>query len=326
MKKKPTLFIYIVLLLFTIQSKAQDSLQVTVPKDSLKVPKSKWELKNKSNVELSEIAFVNWNAGGTSSISALGSLESSIIYTDGMFKWRNKGALKYGVNKQENIDELRKTEDLIELNSSVGYRTDSTTNWFYSAKLNFKTQFSNGYDYPNTSEPISRFMAPGYLFIGGGVEYGKNIDKFSVYMSPLTVKATFVLDEKLSREGAFGVEPGIVTPDGTVVREGERLREEVGILVSNNYETEVMDNINVKNAISLYSDYLNDFGNVDVDWEVIFDFRVNHFVKASLGSHLKYDNDIKVGDRLANSETRNKMPGAKAQWKQILGIGVELVF
>lgn len=317
----------LVLTLFiSLTSFSQDSLAVAT--DSVKVvePTPPWAFTNKANLDFSEIAFVNWNAGGTNSISALAAYESNLNYTSGMLKWKNKAVLRYGVNKQQNIEELRKTEDLIELISTVGYRTDSITNWYYSAKLNFKTQFSNGYNYPDTSTPISRFMAPGYLFIGGGVEYGKNIDEFSVYMSPLTVKATFVLDEDLANEGAFGVTPAVIREDGTIIQKGERFREEVGILVTSNYEAGLWENIKLKNILSLYTDYLNDFGNIDIDWEVVIDFTVNSFVKASLGSHLRYDNDIKINDPPANNVEREGFVGAKVQWKQILGIGVVVTF
>lgn len=318
--------LFILLLITNLTVFSQDSL--TVAQDSLKPPKvvSAWTFKNKGNLDFNEIAFVNWNAGGTSSISALAGLESALNYKKGLLTWKTKGVLRYGVNKQQNVEELRKTEDLIELNSALGYRTDTITNWFYSARVNFKTQFSNGYKYPDVSTPISRFMAPGYLFVGGGVEYGKNIDTFSLYMSPLTVKATFVLDEELSREGAFGVEPAIILPNGTVIREGERVREEVGILIQSNHEATIWDNISIKNAISLYSDYLNDFGNIDVDWEAVFNFKVNHFVKANLGSHLRYDNDIKITEVPEIEAERETIRGAKVQWKQLLGIGVEVVF
>ena len=35
-------------------------------------------------------------------------------------------------------------------------------------------------------------------------------------------------------------------------------------------------------------------GKVDVDWEVVFDFKVNQYVKATLGSHIKYDNRVQL--------------------------------
>lgn len=100
---------------------------------------------------------------------------------------------RYGINKQQD-KELRKTEGLIEINSNIGYEPDSLSNWYYSARLNFKAQFTNGYKYPDIDNPISKFMAPGYLFFGGGMEYARDREDLSFYVSPITLKTTFVLD------------------------------------------------------------------------------------------------------------------------------------
>lgn len=283
-----------------------------------------WVQKNKASVSLSEVAFVNWNSGGTNSISGLLGMESSANYTDKYFSWRNDVVINYGVNKQQDR-ELRKTEDLFELNSDIGFKPDSISNWYYSAKLNFRTQLANGYRYPDKDMPISRLMAPGYLFFGGGMEYGKNIEQLSFYFSPLTLKATFVLDEDLANAGKFGVTPAVLDSEGNVIVPGKRVRKEVGVLVNNSYEMEVATNIKVKQQVSLYSDYINNFGNVDVDWRIDFDFKVNHFIKATLGSHLRYDDDIKT---IIPSEIEGETDeaGAKVQWKQFLGIGFAVDF
>ncbi|HMQ43554.1 DUF3078 domain-containing protein [Mariniflexile maritimum] len=283
-----------------------------------------WAQKNKALVNLSQVSFSNWNSGGSNSISGLLGMESSANYTDKYFTWRNNGLLKYGINKQQSR-ELRKTDDLLEINSDIGFKPDSISNWFYSAKLNFRTQLTNGYKYPNTDEPISRFLAPGYLFFGGGMEYGKNIDKLSFYFSPLTLKATFVLDEELANAGKFGVTPAVYDADGNVIVAGERVKKEVGILINNGYEMDVATNIKMKQQVSLYTDYINKFGNVDVDWRVDFDFKVNHFVKATLGSHLRYDNDVKTSKPSAVAGEVDEA-GAKVQWKQFLGIGFAVDF
>ena len=283
-----------------------------------------WVQKNKASVNLNEVAFVNWNSGGSNSISGLLGMESSANYADKYFSWRNNALIRYGVNKQQDR-ELRKTDDLLEINSDIGFKPDSISNWFYSAKLNFRTQFANGYSYPNKEVPISRFLAPGYLFFGGGMEYGKNIDKLSFYFSPLTLKATFVLDEDLANAGKFGVTPAVYDTEGNVIVAGERVKKEVGILINNSYEMEVATNIKVKHQVSLYTDYINKFGNVDVDWRVDFDFKVNNFVKATLGSHLRYDNDVKTTKPSA-IEGEFDEAGAKIQWKQFLGIGFAVDF
>ena len=294
-------------------------------KKSTKDEFPKWSINSKVNLDISEVAFVNWNAGGSNSISALIGLAHESNYKYKQFYWNNNFVARYGVNKQES-QELRKTEDLVEINSNLGYRKDSLTNWFFTSRFNFKTQFANGYNYPNTVKPISRFMAPGYLFFGGGIEYGKNIEKFSLYFSPLTLKSTFVLDQELANDGAFGVTPANLDEEGNIIEEGERVRNEFGILITNAYETEVLKNINMKHLVSFYTDYLNDFGNVDVDWQVNLDFKVNSFVRATLGSHLKYDNDIKTQVLVDEEEDEYVEEGAKVQWKQILGVGVVVGF
>lgn len=283
-----------------------------------------WKQKNKAVVDINEVAFVNWNAGGSNSISALVGLESSLNYRDKYFSWKNSANFRYGINKQESR-ELRKTDDLIEVNSSMGYKPDIISNWFYSAKLNFRTQLANGYKYPNKDVPISRFMAPGYLFIGAGMEYGRDIENFGFYFSPLTLKATFVLDEDLANAGAFGVEPAVYDSEENLIRPGERLRKEIGLLLTNNFETPIFENIDLKNQVSLYTDYVNNFGNVDVDWRVDFDFKVNNYVRATFGSHIRYDDDVKTLVE-TNVEGEFDEAGAKIQWKQFLGVGFAVDF
>lgn len=287
-----------------------------------------WTQTNRAGVDINEVAFVNWNSGGTNSISALFAYTSILKYEFRHFIWDNNFSARYGINGQQD-QELRKTDDVFEVRSNLGYQKNKLTNWYYSARFSFKSQFSNGYSYPNTSNPISRFMAPGYLFLGGGAEYGKNIEKLSTYFSPLTLKTTFVLDEDLSNAGSFGVMPAEYDSEGNIIKQGERVRKELGMLLTSAYETTLFENVSIKNFVSFYTDYINDFGNIDVDWEVVFDFKVNSYVKATLGSHLKYDNDVKMLVEVQNPETAETEfveEGASVQWKQMLGVGVVVDF
>ena len=287
-----------------------------------------WENTNTAGLDINEVAFVNWNSGGSNSISGLIGLNSVLRYQYRNFIWDSNLLARYGINKQED-KEFRKTDDLLEIRSSLGFRKNKLTNWYYSARFSFKTQFSNGYNYPNTENAISKFMAPGYLFLGGGIEYGKNIDKFSTYFSPVTLKTTFVFDETLSDAGSFGVMPAEYDTNGNLIRSGERVRKELGILLTSTYEAELFENIAIRNFMSFYTDYINDFGNVDIDWEIVFDFKVNNFVRATLGSHIRYDNDVKIQEEVLNPETDEmefKELGARVQWKQLLGVGVVYEF
>mgnify|MGYP003135987359 CR=1 FL=1 len=266
-------------------------------------PETNWKKLNRVGVDLSEVAFVNWNAGGSNSISGLAEVVLERNYSDSNKKWRNKLVTRYGVNSQEG-QEIRKTDDMLELTSDFGYRRDTLSNWYYSAKFRFASQFTNGYKYPDTSTPISQFMAPGYVFVGVGGEYGQRLDNLSIYASPLTYKSTFVLDQNLANNGAFGVTPAVRDADGNIIREGSHF--------------------NLTNLVNLYTDYLNSFGNIDIDWQLNLNFKVNSFVLAKVGSHLKYDNDIKITE--TNVDGDEVTMGARTQWKQQLGIGVIVDF
>ncbi|WP_121666398.1 DUF3078 domain-containing protein [Mesonia aquimarina] len=281
--------------------------------------KSFWTKLNRFGLDVSEVAFVNWNAGGTNSISGLFNVDIKRVFEKGNIRWKNELIAHYGINKQEGQG-LRKTEDNLEINSTFGYRKDTLSHWFYSAKFNFNTQFSNGYTYPDTSKEISSIMAPGYLFLGIGAEYGGNIERLTFYGSPLTMKSTFVLNQELANEGAFGVTPAVIDEDGNVLKEGENVRTELGVLLTNEFNAQLFENIGFSNRLSLYSDYLNNFGNIDVNWELNFNFKVNEYVLAKLGSHLKYDDDVIIQEENADGDLVGI--GPRVQWKQQLGIGV----
>ncbi len=284
-----------------------------------------WTEENTLGMNMSEVAFVNWNAGGDNAVSALANAKFVRNYKFRYVQWDNDLVLRYGLNAQEGR-KLRKTEDVIRFSSTFGYRRDTITSWYYSAKVRFNTQFTNGYKYPDRSKPISRFMAPGYLFFGGGVSYIPEGKNFNLYISPLTQKATFVLDQELANEGAFGVTKAVRDSNGLIIREGENKFIELGFAITNEWKTPIFTNVNVDHRISLYTDYLRSFGNIDVDWELNFEFIVNDFMKATLGTQIIYDDDIRF-DQTFTPEGAILFAGVpKVQFRQLLAIGVSYSF
>lgn len=281
-----------------------------------------WRTKKEVGLYLNQVSFTNWNAGGTNSISGIITGKASAKYKQEKWFWNSNFNVRYGLNSQEEQG-IRKTDDVIEVISNIGLEKDPTSNWFYSGRFSFNTQFANGFNYPDRETPISRFLAPGYMFFGLGMEYGRHIERLSFYASPFTLKTTFVLNRDLANRGAFGVDPAIYDLEGNILREGKQMRQELGILLTNQFEEEVFENIKVNSLLRLYTDYINSFGNIDVEWELNLDMKVNQYVKATLGSHLRYDNDIKT-DVEQNEVTNEEIviTGAKLQWKQILGVGV----
>jgi hypothetical protein len=280
---------------------------VTIKRTKKAIEPVWWKHKNSIGFDLNEVAFVNWNAGGVNSISGLFKVEFSRMYEKLYTLWNNEVSARYGLNNQQNTG-LIKTDDEIRLASSFGYRKDTVSKWYYTAQVNFRTQFTDGYSEPDEEDPISRFFAPAYFHLGIGGRYNLKEELFSIYMSPLTLKSTYVFDEKLSNEGAFGVEPG------------ERSRHELGILIQTKWEKEIFKNVAMVNDLDLYSDYMNRFGNIDVDWVLSFQFKINKLFQASFRSHLIYDDDIKIKE--TNEDGEVETLGARVQLKQQLGIGI----
>lgn len=266
-----------------------------------------WNHKNVIGFDLNQVSFVNWNTGGQNSVSGLFKVEFARVYEKLYTLWNNQVSARYGLNNQQNLG-LIKTDDEIRLASSFGYRKDTLSNWYFSAQFNFRTQFTDGFKEPEDEDPISRFFAPAYFHLGIGSQYNLKEKLFSIYVSPLTLKSTYVFDEKLSNEGAFGVQPG------------DRSRHELGILVRTKWEKEIFKNVAMENYLELYTDYINEFGNIDVEWILNFQFKINKVFQASFRSHLIYDNDIKIKE--TNEAGEVEILGARVQLKQQLGIGI----
>ncbi|MES2241031.1 MAG: DUF3078 domain-containing protein [Bacteroidota bacterium] len=283
---------------------------------------SHWAKRNVLGFDISEIAFVNWSAGGTSSVSGLIKGDFNRTYENKLVKWVNELSIRYGMNKQDGI-EIRKTDDAFRFNSTFGHRQDPESNWFHSAKLNFNTQLTNGYKYPNKDNPISRLFAPAYMFLGCGAENTTKSKSRVFYVSPFTYKATLVWDQELADKGAFGVEKAIYDTNGNLIRKGKRSKNELGFLITNQYKKEIYKNVVFVNNLSLYSDYVNNFGNVDVDCDLGLNLVVNQYVKANIGTRILYDDDIKNKTEVAGVQVNE---GPKTQIKQVLGVGITYVF
>lgn len=302
------------------KSPKQPTLKIIPPSRFFSL--NQWIKINNVGFDMNEISFSNWNAGGVSSVSGLIKGNFTRIHLFNKSKWYNELVIRYGINKQDGLT-LRKSDDAIRFTSTFGYRKDTLSNWYHSVKFNFNTQFTNGYNYPDTKLPISRLFAPAYTFLGAGAEYFSKKRKLDFYISPLTLKNTLVLDKYLANQGAFGVTKATYDLAGNMISEGAKSKTGLGFLITNEYKKEIVKNINMDNRLSLYSDYLNNFGNIDVDWELQFNLVVNKYVRANVGTHVIYDDNIKITKEINGVQV---IRGAKVQLNQVLGIGLAYAF
>lgn len=300
----------------------RQALRAIYERRALEAPK--WVKYHSLALTLSEMAFRHWKAGGQSSFSAMTEAKVVRRYIASHFFWDNELLLNYGVSIRQG-EEFRKMDDKLTLDSTFGYRSAQMEDWYYSAKMTFNTQITNGYHYPNREKPISKFFAPAYLYLGIGGEYAHPELSLRVFASPLTLKSTLVLSQELADMGAFGVKPAQYNAQNQLIARGARSLTELGILLWGQYEQTLWENIDMHHRISLYTDYIHHLGNIDIDWEMTFLMKVNKHVQARLGLHIKYDDDVKFFQRTdANGNTHAY--GARLQLKQLLGVGVQYAF
>lgn len=265
-----------------------------------------WKAGGNTGLTFSQVSLSNWSGGGENSLSGTFSFNGFLNYTKGKNAWENTLDIGYGLTRQGS-ENVVKTEDRLQFVSKYGRQ--ASQNWFYTALFDFKTQFDKGYkDPPENTILTSRFMSPAYILLSLGMDYKPN-DHFSLYLSPVTGKITIVNDDRLSDQGAFGVTPG------------ENIRSEFGSSLKSIYQKKnIIENVDFKTRLDLFSNLSDHPERVDVEWETQFNFRVNSFLTAKLGTTLVYDHDINYVD---NDGVEH---GPRVQFKQLFGFGVNYEF
>lgn len=306
-----------------LTKKTKDSIHASViKKDSItKVEKPNyWTIKNKPSILFTQTSFVNWVKGGNNTTAGIAAFSGNYNYKKGQLFWNNSALIKYGLSKEDEFNYALKTDDIIQLKSALGYKPNDTSKWYYSGDFSLTTQMAKGYNNNTKTTVISTFFAPARMRIGLGAAYTNKKENITLNISPLTNQVTFVLDQDLANSGAFGVTAAETDGNGNIIKKGENIYSEFGALISAEYKTLIMKNVNLSIKSSFYSDYLNKFGNVDTDIEMNIDMKVNKYIQSTITSHLLYDDDARI---LQDDGTQI---GPKAQLKQILGIGVSYLF
>ena len=253
-----------------------------------------WKIGGLANVNFSQVYLSNWAGGGQNAISTQGILSLFANYNKEKTSWDNSIDLAYGVIKQGEAKSTPwfKNDDRLEVNSKFGHK--ASEKWYYSGLFNFRSQFNYGYSKVGDTVPISNFMAPAYTIVALGMDY-KPSKSFTFFVAPLTTKLTFVMDEYLSGIGAFGVDTGNV------------FRSEIGGYVKLALVKEKpfkMEGVTFKTNLTLFSNYSNEPGNVDVTWETLTNVKLNKYMTISLSTYLIYDHDIDIARYNTDGSTR----------------------
>ena len=242
---------------------------------------SPWTMAGSAGITGSQMTLTNWAAGGDPSVAADIQFNYSIDYKKGNSLWQNRLELAYGLNNTES-NGIRKTNDKIYFSSSYGQKVYESL--YVSGLFKFNTQFAPGYDYSVKNEETgaykqtSGFMAPAYFSGGLGVEWNPKA-WLSVNASPATWKATVVTEEAL--RPIYGVEE-------------HSTRHEFGGNVKIEAKGTIWGDLSGYTRLNLFSNFLENPQNVDVDWTIRFDLKINKWLSANANFHMIYDDDINI--------------------------------
>tara|TARA_B100000809_G_scaffold232405_1_gene248264 strand:- start:4828 stop:5784 length:957 start_codon:yes stop_codon:yes gene_type:complete len=280
-----------------------------------------WKTGGVISLNLTQVSLSNWSAGGENSLSVNGILSLFANLKKGNSTWDNSLDLSYGMLQQGDGDP-RKTDDKIDFTSKYGQK--AFKNWYYAGLVNFKSQMAPGYNFPDDSTEISNFMAPAYVLGAIGMDY-KPSEVFTFFISPLTMKMTIVNDKVLADAGAYGVEAAEYDDFGVQTKKGLTTRSEYGGYLRALFKKDIMKNVNLQSKLELFSNYIEEPTNIDVNWEVLISMKVNKFISATISTQLLYDDDIDIAVDNNNDGIIDAV-GPRTQFKEVLGVGLSYTF
>lgn len=280
-------------LIFSINTFSQEESQ----KDSL------WTTRGNVAILLNQTGFSDWVGGGTNNFSGTLKFDYEWEYRDKGWDWLTNVESAYGLAKYKNAPFARKIDDRILIQSIVG--KEFTKNLSFSAFFNFTSQLGNGYKYKKDSnnneirELTTRIFSPAYFQLGSGFLWKKD-ETLWVNYSPIATRLILVskkfTQDLTGNDTYFGVLPN------------ESSRYELGANLTFHSEGNLLENIKYKQDLKLFSNYLEDASNIDLDYLVQIEVDINPLLSTQLIFQLIYDDNAI----------------SRLQVREVFGVGVQL--
>ena len=282
-----------------IELKAQDDVVKQMQGAATKAVKSLdsngWKKSGVFILNLNQGALSNWVAGGEQNVFGInGILNYNVNYKGDRNIWDNYFDIALGFQNATSFKKFRKIDDRIDITSKYGRMISKK--WYYGLLFNFNSQALPGYDY-STDPPskISSFLAPGKILLSPGFDFRPN-DKFSVFMSPATVRWVLKNDEDFYNIAKFGVDSA------------KKVNTEIGAFVTAKYKVAITKWATYTGRLDLFSNYRRDPQNIDVLMNNLLTMNFTKNFATNLSVDLLYDHDVLQ----------------KLQLKEILGIGLTM--
>ena len=220
----------------------------------------------------------NWYQGGENNLALLGSLNWNCNLNQDLHpNWLFNNALSYKLGiATTHGDSIRKyliNEDNFLFTSQLGYK--AVKYWYYSAMLQFTTQFMNNYK-TNTRTMTAAFLSPAELNIGLGMTYNlKKADDrmFTLAIAPISYNLKYCRNITDIDPTRFGIDAG------------KHCKSTVG----SNFEAKLLWRFNPSVMLSSRFYMFTNYQYVQGDWENTLDFNIGKYLTTQFYTHLRFD-------------------------------------
>lgn len=284
---------------------------VTTTEDSVKKNEN-WKFTGIAGLNITQTQFWNWAGGGNNNASGRLFANLKLAFKKNSHSWESVLDAEFGqMYMPQTKFTWRKPNDRINFATKYGYEFSKT--WYVTALGEFKSQFAKGYEYKTDSNGeeqknyVSNWLSPSYTDLSIGVDWKPNTI-FSVYLSPLAGRITSCTDSLL--RGNYGVP----LDKSYVANLGMLFKASVNYALGKNFK--------IISSLTMYSPYTSDkqaFGNIDVDWDLAISYQFLKVMNVSLGTSLKYYDQVMIADSKGRS-------AARVQFREVFGVGLGYTF
>ncbi len=278
MKKKILLPAILFAISLPLVVSAQDR---TDDKDTIK---HGWTHSLISTLNLSQVSYSNWAAGGENALAYNLLINGTSIDEETQTNWTTNYAFSYGEARLGNLG-LRKTDDKIDLESILAYKMSE--HWDPYASVTFKSQFTTSYKYNNdslqTKTGVSGFLDPAIATQAIG---------FSFHHAA-TIKSRL----GLALRETFTNHYTIYTDDPNTPQI-EKSKIEGGFESVTELQLELDKNIILKSKLELFAPFKT-LDVITVRMDNLLEMKVNKYIVTSLGVQL-------INDRIVTPRTQIK--------------------
>ncbi|GAA5222409.1 DUF3078 domain-containing protein [Membranihabitans marinus] len=268
-----------------------------------------WLIGGGIGLDIGQLAFVNPKLGsGENRFGLGGALTYFANLTDKRLTWSNNISFNMAMQKlgtgliRANSDEkipFQKSIDELRLNSKLGFSVSEKSKFNYAIDFGFLSQLTpthissvDGGNYVKNIDILetrlsAKLFSPATITLGVGIDYKPN-KSWSIYLSPITYKGVIVADDEIAALGIHG-------NPWTSATDFQNADNQMGGLLKVGYSGSLIPKrISYSSTLALFSNYLNNPQNIDVDWVNELSFNIYKGLQLSVLANVFYDDDVNV--------------------------------